>query len=706
MTTLTRPTKPFTVLHSRRIGDVVAEGPAAYGPWADSGILLPGEVRRVVAPGLHLARCELDIATLATHCWRWRNHLGVDDRIAVVAAVADETDPDNPTRLVLFAGFVVEGAWQFGAAQEHASIAASSTAARLARDQEYLVYGRYMLDANADLRFCTGLPCEFNYRGLPNRHPTLQHQLDPAGEPRGVPVFAYDGDPAAVYWTLADAMDYLWWRYNTDETWIANHTFLLADYARDEPICVGAEGLSLWEALAAVADKAGYDVYEQFTWEGGEPFSQIVAKRRGTGPERSIKHQAEDSGADGGRPNLDLASTNLFTASVCESVASAVTAPVVAGGAKLFEITAELGKAWDPARLSISGTVIVPPGQESASADEPYVQKYCTSGTLFTEYADVARLWDANSDGRYTPAPWELPEADVADLADQSAGTWPAMPYKPLPALSWYYAVEGGTGASHECLVEVSFDDGATWRPLDGFRLLPDRLGICLTPLNLAEIVDPASGVNLMEALTGAHPEYVRLWLTCTVAAPDRNVVAAARRDKAGTAFLTGQWVDRGALGQVRTRATGSSLADQPADEADLTDDLTDVATAFQDAGEDRSIEAALHLEWPDEEIELGDTVPKVGGINYDLRTNSGPALRSPRVVAIHHLLTIDTWSMSIVLGTERMSGVAALAAVQERGQALVHRSAEAVRRLQRRGGSASAETPLGEIPAWQNWNR
>jgi len=666
---LTREAKNFAVLISRPLGpDGV--GPESYGPWVDSGFSLVNPViAESVAPRWHTCKFELDLAMLPAGANRWsdwRQHIAYDDRIAVVELSDGETSPES--LLGLFAGFVVDVEASVGAASESVIVTAVSAAYRMARDLEHLVYGRYMLDqAGTSVRFYSGLPCEFNAGGRPNRHPDLHQHIAgafPNGYRGGLPIFTADGAPGAVYWSYADIYDYLMWHYNRNETWTLNDTSMtLADYEQAEggssgpartALVVSTEGMPLWSALASAAARCGWDCWERVDNQGDSqavPTSQIRLQSRSAGTLVRLKRQPV--AADGTRPLLDLEQTNLFSARIASSISSTVTAPVLAGGAQLYEMVIPLGKAWDPDDLAMPDAGIIVPSASGATPAlrlHPYWERYCPGGSQFEWYGDAGRLWDANTDGFYTMAPYNLPEVDLALLAEEAEGSWAKMPYRVCTLLS---RTSGNANSRRGSILQVSFDSGTTWTEISDYTLAPNRIGVRLTCENLASIVPftvtagPVTD-NLFAKLVSA-PATVKMRLICTVIGPNRNMAITTPDDGEVTRFALAQWFDRGAYGQIRRRC--SDVLTNWADEADGAE-LELLRQKITEALRHGQIEASLPIEWPDEPIALGHRIGGIDPLGWDF----GP--QYPRVVGRTIFLTPDTWSMTLTLDTDRFAGV------------------------------------------------
>ena len=650
-----------------RAGGGETIGGLTWLPLTETDDLLPIEVANAVAPDTLRAKVAVNLAYAGAHAWQWPTILGHGDRLAIFGGQAEAAVQE-----IVFDGHVAEVDMAFDRG-ERVVVTAVGRAARLARDFAYLIHGRVLLDAAGDASWATGLPATFNAAGRPNRAATIPTDLGanvPGSategfEAKGVPVFTYDGDPSAVYWSPIDAFHYLLWRWNTAETWIWNPQFTKAEIEYSLPrtlIETAVEGMSLWAALAAVSDRAGYDVAERVSNDGGgKPLHNLDIVRRHAGRELILRHQAP--AADGTMPAFDRLETTVSSVSLAESSIAAVPRPHVLGGLALYEVTVPLGKAWNATALAVPADE-KPDPNASPTVAPTYYARYCTGGASFATYRDVGRLWDANTDGRYTVEPYECTVVDVGVLCGSEALAWPAMPHRPRPCLSRLGSLTDGVSAG--AYVEISFDAGSTWQPLPGAHVLGERLGVWLAVPNLAAIV--AAGetddytANLFYALANA-PADVHVRLTCTVAAPYRHWRVPDRTALAGTPFEQSASIDRSLASQVRLRTatsrfTGTALAADECTEAAADAALLAVAQQIQSATEDRLLSANLPLNWPDSLVRIGDCIEQIQGIHYDLRSNCGGRAISPRVVATRLLLEPGPWSTQLTLDTDRKSGV------------------------------------------------
>lgn len=664
------------VRRSRAQG-VSGNGSVVYGDWQDAPELFAIEIREVLFPNVHRAKIGLDLTQIGGHAWEWRQWIGIDDKIRIIRFEGGgESEEDK----ILFEGFLVDPAVQWGANNEGCTFTCVSFGYRLLADKDSLVYGRWMMPAigTPTPAHFSGLPCEFNANGRPNCRRVLWNtglSYWPDQADGGIPIFTADNDPQAVWWTFEKAISYLQWMHNRDEVYVSNYDGYGDSSERYAPIFCSVEGSSLAAALAAVADKAGYDVYE---WVDYDALHKIRPIKRHEGREVRLKKQPAGSTAD-------LTKTNLHTCTIAESSSSCVTAPTIVGGSRLYEITMELQQAWDPSKLvAIDGWTIRKAevgGATRILQYDDYCKRYVVGGMMFHQYADVGRLWDGNADNRYGGSPISLTIPNLATLAGETE-SWPLMPLPPLPMLSQRFNVyeESSPGRailsvdqSAEVLVEIKWNGlgSPTWEPLPQcyYQVCPDRYGIRITHDNLAAIRPSIRIVdlwnlnrdfNLFEQLL-ASTANISIRMTATVAGPNRHVQQPDRRSSGGTMFATTQYLDRGAVGQIRTR-TAAALAVAStyygmtgADECDGAE-LIKVAAAVQEALEGRAYEAGLPIEWTDEDIELTDVIPEIAGIGYPLRDS--PTGKCPRVIAKTTLLTAETYSIQIATDTTRFNAM------------------------------------------------
>jgi len=634
----------WVVTRRRRLSQ--PDGGSSYVASGPAAMFAPISLELAMAPAVARLRFAIQPDYLEMP-WRWARQVVTDDMV--------ELTGDQPSgRVGAFSGFVVEAEWDYQASGGTCGVVAMGRAQRLLADVP--VYGRWMNNGNGELFHATGLPCDFNAGGRPNRRDRAEAS-GPELNGAVTPLFTYDGDPAAMWWSATDAAQYLLAHYNLAETWLANPAFTSEQLADTRPITAAVEGQSLWEALAAVAGAGGYDVWEEYFWADDEVDGEIRYQRRGAGSAYEIRHQQTAPA----RPAVTLKETNSFSARVAESVASCIAAPVVLGARRLTELSVFLFPIWTPLAVAYAPATDGPMILENDS-DTPYARKFVVGGAEHADYQFIGRRWDANTDRYYSAAVYGEfigQGLDMGLAVDGEAGSWPLMPHRPLPLIS---RLAHGV----DVLAYWSPDAGEHTYRLEGFRVLRDRLAIQITQPNLADIrygdkADKAAQ-NFFAALV-ADATKVQVHLRCSVAGPARSRFVGARRTAAGTQFATARAFDRGQAGGVRTvkpdqKAPWYGWASGAAGSTDESGDLSKIGAMIQDAAEDRAIEASLELPWPETAISLGDRIERIAGIDYKLGVNAGPALRYPRVVRLILNLTPQTYDTQIIVDTDRQAGV------------------------------------------------
>jgi len=119
------------------------------------------------------------------------------------------------TRAFLFDGFLTVPRLRFTEHELDYSVLAISALEREAVQTGAMIAGRWVAypgAVGADVHHVPAMATVFNFQGRPNRYADLASTSDlpdAYGDFDQVPMFTYDGDPNAVYWTLADVLKYL-----------------------------------------------------------------------------------------------------------------------------------------------------------------------------------------------------------------------------------------------------------------------------------------------------------------------------------------------------------------------------------------------------------------------------------------------------------------------------------------------------------------
>jgi hypothetical protein len=667
----TRAVSALTVTHT----PVGWAGPAA------SAFLRVLSIRQVMAPGVPTCTLELDLAAIfvATGYKKWPWDKGGfirrDDRIRVTVPTA------APNVLeCLFNGTVLEVDWSSSMSSGTVLVTCSGLAHAYSRGTDYQIVGRQMYyyygvgETFKSPVLATGIPCSFNAGGWPNKHPV---NADVAARvptlSGGLPIFTYDGDPNAQPWTALDILRYLMFGV----AWLNEiaYPFDAVDWTseyvgdRPDPIVLDCEGMSIWAALGALADKAGLDIWERFFLEEdnnpGSALSMLWVQGRSAGPTKTFSRQV--TGA-----SLDLDLTNLHACRVVESSTNCLTRPVLAGGAQLYEIRVELSQAWDPTLLSNPDDDISYDAVGEVDAASTYQKRYIPGGVDFFDYRDVGRLWIADTAAEYQNVAdgFVLPlvrlhTIEGMNLPEENPPVWPRMRYKPLPRLTGMN-LPGKCSSQYKIELQMS-EGGEVFDITAHCQVLPDRLGVRVTTPNLTSVypVEPSDTdaqdykrfeANLFESLL-ADASKVKMWLTCTVASGSRHVYRPAyHASLAGTSLHTGEVFNRGSQGGYGLiTASAAGVAEVRYDERTA---LESHGNALQQAYEGATVAAQIAVEWIELGYALGDRITGITGIGeaggtYSL-ASGGEGSRFPRIVGITFLPTAQTWCTQYHLDEDR----------------------------------------------------
>lgn len=180
-----------------------------------------------------------------------------DVRLVVFAELpGTEADGGAGSRQFLFDGYPTVPDVEFNGlpGQEGISLRllCTSMLERLAKEKETQIWGRYMwYPAGQAVEHVESLICVFNKDGRPNRDPVLRDH----GGAINLPVFTWDGNPAAKYWTYADVLTYLNWFWFTHPLGSSypiqdgNGLALCADFRGLDPVPLGALGVPDFESI-------------------------------------------------------------------------------------------------------------------------------------------------------------------------------------------------------------------------------------------------------------------------------------------------------------------------------------------------------------------------------------------------------------------------------------------------------------------------
>lgn len=408
---------------------------------------------------------------------------------------------------------------------------------------------------------------------------------------RGRPCRIFQPAPDGQPWSVADILAYLFAAHMPADVAVPGPDELDALGGAIVPRRLSLAGVPAAEAMARVAGLAGLAVRGGLDGSGQSTRRGLLTYRPGRGGRRRPIRLQQAGHV------LDPRGTNLWKARVAVRRRPSRRGIVVLGGLKRYESTFILQPGWDPTAESYHYRDFV----RDEAADWPAV-------------ADVFRKWVLNESGRYSAQPYSLPAFDFATI---SADDFLLSIDRGLEA-----CLSVGPGRQPMgVVVEVSCDDGATWRRYGGpVRVASDECAV--------HLADDALPADYFQAAVD-HLAAVRV--TATVVS-DTRLRAEVPGDPGWAAHVVD--IPSAAWAKVHAGSVFCAKAGwDPPEEADDSDRLAQIASrlAESDAG---AIEAELALGWLDPTCSVGDIVEGIDGRRLDLAVFDGAA---PSVRAIEH---------------------------------------------------------------------
>jgi hypothetical protein len=127
-----------------------------------------------------------------------------DARLQIFAQIPEELGGGLWTREYIFEGYPTIQEIVFNDNDISLTITCTSLVEQLGKERKAHIWGRHMKPIAGYLDFVESMPTIFNRKGKPNRA-----KLPITVGTKSIPVFTYDGDPDACYWTYADVLTYL-----------------------------------------------------------------------------------------------------------------------------------------------------------------------------------------------------------------------------------------------------------------------------------------------------------------------------------------------------------------------------------------------------------------------------------------------------------------------------------------------------------------
>jgi len=601
-------------------------------------------------------------------------------------------DSVSGERRVLFDGYpVVQRSSRRGGLQgalDRYEITAVGVLSRWAQDARSWVFGRRMRNgliedglesspnAFADQSvLVSALPCVFNLDDAPNRSAEPVEVLDAAGRTHRIFLFTYDGDPAARRWSLVDALRYVIWFYHTSDGPISIDAFMDATAAAVDvdPLNRGpfipanatidrlltdandlnCEATNLVEAINLVADAAGLLAGVDSTIADGAARCSFRIFAANDGRLHSLNLAWGGRYSDGS-PRYDTSrltagdvtrDNQLVDVDIRWRHDNVVTAPMVVGGVKRFEMTVPLVPGWVPEidldnvafvdRDDAKSLAVTPDIEEFLGdlvEDIPWYQKYHRRGSDFDAHRDVGRLWVLNEDGVFDGATYnrnapfdDYQPFDFSTVADATVtirGRW-ARRLRPLLAAITRDADGNGLGV----VVEVSYDSGFTWHPPVGAVAVDKvRAAIRFNISNPTAMVEPDGDFLVTNLWYALIDQTFRVRATAVFESDDRlhvghspNPVAAATSRRNGALIYEPRLYELAS----REGTTNALITSQPGRQLDEVDDTRAAEFAVQrlaGAQQSGAVEVTARIPWIDHAIALGDRIDRIAGRDVSLR--------------------------------------------------------------------------------------
>ena len=274
------------------------------------------------------------------------------------------------------------------------------------------------------------VPAVFNAGGRPNMHPDAELSVGGGGQSLSAKLYASEGDPAAIYWTVRDALMSVCavWMYGPDEEFVRSaalepdtHAALSQSSASGERWegldgrmpSLSVQGLGVYDAIEKICQAVGYGMALTPTVGrtdaggagGADRLYELRLWRKGAGPKTDIKMmRREDFGAAGGGAGDDQAAAVLEgnNVSMFRGLRDSANVRnwVIAVGRAYIEASFPLKPLWAPDAIDMA-EVADQHGQEMVGQQgEAYHQRHVAGGHEYAEYGHVGRAWGLDCTGQ------------------------------------------------------------------------------------------------------------------------------------------------------------------------------------------------------------------------------------------------------------------------------------------------------------------
>lgn len=350
----------------------------------------------------------------------------------------------------------------------------------------------------------------------------------------------------AVYWTLKDAVAYLFHNYNSD--WAINKADLTTTalgifdvHGNPNVNNVNLQGKTLLEGLHTLLEPHGYGFYVSPEADGNPAVHRLTFFYRGEGTSKDFKLAARGTTAN-------ATNSNLISCDIVEDTTPVINCITAYGDQKTFTILAhtdpptgptgspsssssgaatttqvlKLVKGWDDANITWPTPARDDGGQNTF--DTQFRKDYC-SPDLWTVLPSgataygVGRMWLVNVQGENPTEDLEDLTTKLADDVGDSNSTNPRKMEKPE-----LYAKNGAGGVlkQEELVVEMSLDSGDNWFVVERsyYRILNGVTGIVLSNPKLERLGQGVANSAFPEGYdywSALHDGQVQIRIVCGI---------------------------------------------------------------------------------------------------------------------------------------------------------------------------------------------
>ena len=614
---------------------------------------------------------------------RWNDDAGIltGDKVRILSAVSGA---------VVFEGFVTKELRQFSGGNEQGGkyerLAYSCLDYRWLLSVSTKIYGQFSrskddysdaamtnpLD-NAQTGY-SGRRCVFNAEGHPNKSfDDLQR------DGVGYPIFGFNIE-TDDYWYAGDMLKYI-----LSPLCILVNVYMPIDINNIEGLdhedwnqyigTISVEGLSVAAAMQAICKHIGWAY--RIDLSDGVP--KLVLFKPGSGTQHQLfapaPSELKESASDSQIKQAVAADKKLlWSAQFDMDIENVNNWLIYLGSKQRVEFTAELVPGWLDSDLvpdeSNSFANLFFTEAELAEMTTPnahtFYRYYHSSGSLFK--GDVGRIWVLNETGKYTGGdydrgyPFDWGTVFPAKMGFDQSGNALYGPFarQLLPCLTANKYTRDSVGIK----VEFSFDSGQTWHILPvGINSLSDRCGIIIVDPNLAEI-KPKGELTITTPFGDSEleDEELNYWTS----------LCADKLD--GNSFKLGEWntrvrvtasveLDQRIYGTIQPLNSGSPFyqidvfdcsgeffhdarddsstfktSDLPVYERDDSKKFKAYLEKLRDTLQDRSVSGQFTFGQLWFDFKIGDSIAKIDGRNFNLKTRIGSNTMAPEIVQIIHL--------------------------------------------------------------------